>query len=58
VSERWIRPSAVADDLCRDALPQGRPAEALLEHGEVGMRVDVDDSGSDDLAGHVDDLVG
>ena len=57
VGDRRVRLAAVADDLGRHALAEGRAGGRLLEQREVGVGVDVDDAGADDRTAGVDDDV-
>ena len=54
VEEREAAEAAVADDLERDALVHGARRARVDEQREVGVAVDVDEAGRDDLAGRVD----
>ena len=50
------RDTAVADDLGGDSLSDGAGGPALHQEGEVGMRVNVDQTGGDEAATGIDGL--
>src|SRR5262249_6513837 len=50
--------TAVPDDDAGDAVPAGHRAPRVPEHLAVVVRVQVDESGCDDLPRRVDDLLG
>ena len=54
VQQREAAEAAVADDLRRHALVNGARRARVDEEREVGVAVDVDEAGRDDLAGRVD----
>ncbi len=54
VQQREAAEAAVPDDLGGDALVDGARRPRIDEEGEVGVAVDVDEAGRDDLAGGVD----
>ena len=54
VQEREAAEAAVADDLERHPLMDGARRARIDEEREVGVTVDVDEAGGDDLAGGVD----